>query len=155
MSSCWSWRGVPRPRSEIRSSSMWATCAGSLALRTAGSCRSRQCGASATATAPCSFQGEHDVDGRALVLCARDGDPAAVALHDCLGDRQAETGPGNRTLRCGRAAEEALEQALLLRRRDPDACVGHLENRSAVLLEEPHVDPAAARSELEGVRDEV
>src|SRR4029079_1234461 len=93
--------------------------------------------------------------GGADVDRALEPDPAAVALDDRLGDRQPEAGPGDGALERARAAEEALEQLLLLVLGEADAGVLDLDQGNAVRRREAHLDAAARRRALERFRDEV
>src|SRR5207248_609630 len=71
-------------------------------------------------------------DRGARILRALDLDPAAVALDDRLRDRQAQAGPGNRVLGRVRAAEEPLEEPLLLVDRDAEPGVLDFEDGRTV-----------------------
>src|SRR4051794_39498102 len=73
-------------------------------------------------------------------LFALESDGPAVCLHDGAGNGKAETNSGNRPLGGGRGPEEALEQAVLLGGRDPDAGVAHLEQRLVAAAGQIDVD---------------
>src|SRR5256884_3560502 len=153
--------------SATRSSSTSATCGESSERRPAPSRRSRRCEASATVTGrrprasssrelsrgnverALRLQRQPDADRRACVRRALDLDRPSMPLDDRLRDRQAEARAGDRALHRARAAEEALEQPLLLLLGDAEARVLDLEHRQAVLGAEPYLDAAAARRELE------
>ena len=78
-----------------------------------------------------------------------------MGLDNRLGDGQAEADARDRAL--GRRARpvEALEQPVLLRGRDADAGVLHLDERLAVVRRQPHADAPTLGGELHGVGYEV
>jgi hypothetical protein len=78
-----------------------------------------------------------------------------VPLDDRLRDRKAEAGPRNRVLLRAGAAEEPLEELVLLLGRKPEPGVLDLDDGRVVDRLQPDLDPPAGRGELERVRDEV
>src|SRR5256714_6342104 len=151
---------VLEPPSAARSSSTSATCAESSGRRPAPSRRSRRCAASATATGrrpPASssrelsrgkveralrLQRQPDANRRACVRRALHLDRPSVPLDDRLRDRQAEARSGDGALHRVRAAEEALEEALLFLLRDAEARVLDLQHGQPFLRTEPDIDAA-------------
>ena len=78
-----------------------------------------------------------------------------MCLRDRLCDEQAETRPRDLAVDHASRAEEALEHAVGLSRRQSDAAVAHLEHGAVRRPARPHVNVAALGRELERVRDEV
>src|SRR3954452_2447230 len=74
-------------------------------------------------------QGDHEAGSLRTRL---GGDRAAVGLHEALGDREAEAGPGDLALGGGGGTEEAVEELVALLGGDPDAGVGHAQDDVAV-----------------------
>src|SRR5581483_9973665 len=102
-------------------------------------------------------RGERQLDRerRAASGLALAGDRAAVRLYDRLRDREPEADAGNRIGLRALGPEEAFEEVRLLFLRDPDAGVAHLDPRATTADDGADVHAAAARGELERVRDEV
>ena len=72
-----------------------------------------------------------------------------------LRNRQAESGSRNRVVRRARAAEEALEQAALLRPGDADSVVLDLDDSPVAVGVQRNGDAAPFGCELQRVRDEI
>src|SRR6478672_4668540 len=99
---------------------------------------------------------ERDGEGerRALALLGLDADPAAVALDDVPGDRQAE--PRAAPTHAGAVGlVEALEDAGPVGLRDPDPVVAYGDGDDVTLAPDADHDLAALWAELHGVVDEV
>src|SRR6478735_4166009 len=81
----------------------------------------------------------------ALAELALDLDPAAVALHDRLGDAEAETHALDRALLGLAGPEEPVEQPVPVRGRDPDAAVDHTELDPVGVEAQGHLDEPAGK----------
>ena len=70
-------------------------------------------------------------EGRALVGCALQPEPAAVRFDKGFRNVEAKSDAGVRPRGCVRAALDRPEEALLVFRRDAGAVVGHLDAQPA------------------------
>src|SRR6266511_2747513 len=78
-----------------------------------------------------------------------------MGVDDRLRDGEAQPSSRNGVLGCFGGAEEALEQMVLLFRRNAHARVPHLDDRVPALPLDANVDTTAGRRELDAVRDQV
>jgi hypothetical protein len=78
-----------------------------------------------------------------------------VAVHDRLGDREAETGSLNRGVRRGLRAEELVEELLLVGLADADPGVADLDPRLVAQGADGELDAATLWRELDRIRHEV
>src|SRR5437660_11390764 len=98
--------------------------------------------------------GQRERERRALARLGLDPDPAAVALHDLLADREADPGPGIIVLAVQPLEDD--EDAVEVLRIDADAVVAHAEQPLAVAALGANLDLRTGRSaELERVGDQV
>src|SRR5205823_9813792 len=96
-------------------------------------------------------QGERE--RRALPGCGLDPQPSAVYLREAAGDREPE--PRSTFAVATTAAVERLEDASLIRKRDPRAVVDHAHDDLPVQVVGPDDDASGLGRELERVLEQV
>ena len=92
---------------------------------------------------------------RTVARRALHGDLAAVRAHDVAADAQPEPAAVRRGVAHGIGAEEPLEEARQLLRRDPGAVVAHRQPGVVDIARDADGDAAAVAAVLDGVREQV
>lgn len=96
---------------------------------------------------------EHEVEHAANAGRASNSDVAPLGLDESTGQREAEPRPFVLSRHSTAHLTERLEQARQIGFCDPDPGVFDLDTESGVSLrQDPHLDPAFVRGELQGVR---